>query len=412
MTTNPKQPGNVKPHILKTILLLFMTAVTCSVSAQQITLRSKLQTREQAIENITAHGYNVIFNSQDLYENIAVDFGRTELPLRTVLDKLTEGTGLAYTVDGERIVIYLDDARQTITGTVRNADGEALAGAGMEILDMPGSRATTDKNGRFRIAGVSAGNRIVKIVPADGSEVRYREVTVAAGRDTDVTLTLGELTESAVREQSAPIIPATPATTYFIPREEAVAATYEGPGTDMFLVSGSQIDKNYHPKAAVKTNLLVWGTTTPNVAVEFGLAPKWTLDVSAAYNPFQLERGGVNHVTIVSPEVRYWFCRRFERHFIGLHALGGTFNIGDVTFLTKTFETTRYNGWGVGAGLSYGYHLPMGKRWAWEFTVGVGYVYLQYGKYRCEGCDDYLGKDRTHYFGPTKAGISLIFMIK
>lgn len=37
---------------------------------------------------------------------------------------------------------------------------------------------------------------------------------------------------------------------------------------------------------AVKTNLLYDATTTFNLGAEFCLAPKWTLDLSANYNPF------------------------------------------------------------------------------------------------------------------------------
>ena len=37
---------------------------------------------------------------------------------------------------------------------------------------------------------------------------------------------------------------------------------------------------------AVKTNLLYDATTTFNLGAEFRLAPKWTLDLSANYNPF------------------------------------------------------------------------------------------------------------------------------
>ena len=37
---------------------------------------------------------------------------------------------------------------------------------------------------------------------------------------------------------------------------------------------------------ALKTNLLFWATTSPNLGMELALAPQWTLDLSAAYNPW------------------------------------------------------------------------------------------------------------------------------
>ena len=42
----------------------------------------------------------------------------------------------------------------------------------------------------------------------------------------------------------------------------------------------------YAQKAAVKTNLLYDATSTLNLGVEFGLARRWTLDVSGNYNPW------------------------------------------------------------------------------------------------------------------------------
>lgn len=41
-------------------------------------------------------------------------------------------------------------------------------------------------------------------------------------------------------------------------------------------------------KIAVKTNMLYDVTTTLNLGVEFSVAPKWTIDVSGNYNPFNL----------------------------------------------------------------------------------------------------------------------------
>jgi len=42
----------------------------------------------------------------------------------------------------------------------------------------------------------------------------------------------------------------------------------------------------------------------------------------------------------------------------------------------------------------------------------VGYAYLDYEKNRCTDCKKKLGEESAHYFGPTRAGISLIYMLK
>ncbi len=43
-------------------------------------------------------------------------------------------------------------------------------------------------------------------------------------------------------------------------------------------------------KVALKTNLLYDATSTMNLGFEFGLSPKWTLDVSGNYNPWTFSK--------------------------------------------------------------------------------------------------------------------------
>lgn len=41
---------------------------------------------------------------------------------------------------------------------------------------------------------------------------------------------------------------------------------------------------------AVKTNLLYWATTTPNLGMEIGLGKQTTLDIVGGYNPWTLDK--------------------------------------------------------------------------------------------------------------------------
>ena len=71
-----------------------------------------------------------------------------------------------------------------------------------------------------------------------------------------------------------------------------------------------------------------------------------------------------------------------------------------------------YEGWFAGAGVSYGYHWILAPRFSLEFTVGAGYIYVNYEKNRCTDCIKKLDEGVKHYFGPTRAGISMVFMLK
>ena len=167
---------------------------------------------------------------------------------------------------------------------------------------------------------------------------------------------------------------------------------------------------------AVKTNLLYDATATVNAGIEFGLAPRWTMDISGNYNGWQINDGKWKHA-LIQPEVRYWFCDRFSRHFIGFHAIGSIYNVGgiknNISFLGTDFSKLseeRYQGYGIGAGVAYGYAFILGKHWNLELEVGVGYTYLNYDRYQCTGCGRKVGSGDHHYVGLTKAAVNLVYL--
>lgn len=173
-------------------------------------------------------------------------------------------------------------------------------------------------------------------------------------------------------------------------------------------------------EVGIKTNLLYGGYTyTPNLGLEIGLGKHTTLELSGGYNPWNLD--GLKNDNkklvhwMVQAEFRYFLCERFNGHFFGVHALGGQYNIAGhelPLLLGKGSKDFRHEGSALGAGISYGYQLVMGKRWNLEFTIGIGYAHLRYDKYNCPKCGEKLGTFTRNYFGPTKAGISLIYIIK
>ena len=171
-------------------------------------------------------------------------------------------------------------------------------------------------------------------------------------------------------------------------------------------------------KVAVKTNLLYDATATINAGIEFGLAPKWTLDLSGNFNGWTMSHDRKWKHWMAQPEARYWFCDRFAGHFLGFHALGGQYNVGhlknNIKFLGTDFSKlsdSRYQGWFIGAGIAYGYAWVLNKHWNLEGEIGVGYVYTEFDRFNCKGCGKKVEEDKNHhYFGPTKAAINLIYV--
>lgn len=186
----------------------------------------------------------------------------------------------------------------------------------------------------------------------------------------------------------------------------------------VFLVGGgTQLAKAQD--FAIKTNLLYDATATLNLGAEVGLAPRWTFDVSGNYHPWDLPSKPMIRHAMLQPELRYWFCDRFSRHFIGVHALGGIYNIANLPTAGRKFfgrdltplSKYRYQGWFVGAGVAYGYDFILGEHWNLELEVGVGYIYTMYDKFECEECGLQLAYQvPVKTFAPTKAAINLVYL--
>ena len=103
----------------------------------------------------------------------------------------------------------------------------------------------------------------------------------------------------------------------------------------------ADLTKSKSSPVGIKTNIIYWGTATFNAGVEFRLAPKWTLDLEAGLNPFDGKKDdgsygkSLKHLR-VHPEVRYWFCEAFHKHFLGLHVPYLLYNVSDIKLASVT----------------------------------------------------------------------------
>lgn len=168
---------------------------------------------------------------------------------------------------------------------------------------------------------------------------------------------------------------------------------------------------------ALKTNLINDIALSPNIGVEVGLAPKWTLDMTAEMNLWKVDGRSWKHLYF-QPEARYWFCQRFSGHFIGFHALGGIYNFGKLNLPfnmlgsnLKELKDKRYQGWAAGAGVVYGYAWPLHKHWNIEAALGIGWLYTRFDSYPCQICGSKIDRNKSHnYFGPTKLSVAVEYI--
>lgn len=164
-------------------------------------------------------------------------------------------------------------------------------------------------------------------------------------------------------------------------------------------------------RVALKTNLLSDATASPSLGVEARLHPHISVDLSGSYNGWTL--GGDKSLKhgLVQPEARYWIHECFNGHYVGLHAHYMNYDFGGIKLPFGMDKRHAYDGNAYGVGISYGYQLYLSPQWNIEFTVGGGYTYFEYDKYNFPRTGDKIGKFKNQYWGLTKAGISIVYIL-
>lgn len=160
----------------------------------------------------------------------------------------------------------------------------------------------------------------------------------------------------------------------------------------------------------LKSNLLHDALLTPDVGVEIGFTPHWSLSMQgecawwskdSSHRYWRIAGG--------SAEVRYWivpagFTRTQTGHHIGL--TGGVHSF-DFEFGGKGWQS---HGPFWMAGLVYGYSLPLAPRVSLDFSVTVGGAWGRTVTYHPE-CGVYVAEryNRIQRFGPTDLGVTLVW---
>lgn len=169
------------------------------------------------------------------------------------------------------------------------------------------------------------------------------------------------------------------------------------------------------PVVALRTNLLYDALVVPNIGLEvalpmhFTIAFDWIATWIKSDNKHLYWQGYGGYLTL-----RYYFGKAANEYpFIGHHV--GIY--GDLLTYDVEFGGQGYQAWkpGFGGGVEYGYSLPVKPYLCIDFNIGVGYQGGQYEVYQPanDGTGHYVWQAtrKRRWFGPTKAEISLKWMI-
>ena len=163
---------------------------------------------------------------------------------------------------------------------------------------------------------------------------------------------------------------------------------------------------------SLHTNMLYDLALVPNGGIEFYLGRGWSVAGNWMYAWWKSDRKH-NYWRIYGGDlaVRKYFGRLAkEKPLTGHHAgvYGGIvtydFELGGRGYLGDR--------WSWHAGVEYGYALPIARRLNLDFSLGLGYLGGEYKEYLpIDDCYVWQATKRRRWFGPTKAGIALVWLI-
>lgn len=171
---------------------------------------------------------------------------------------------------------------------------------------------------------------------------------------------------------------------------------------------------------AVKSNLLFDVVTALNYSIEVPFKEKYSVLFQHHFPWWERDNKYCLQFLTFGGEFRWWFApssqlpAKYRRennlllgHFVGANVWGGK---GDIQ-IGRKFGCYHFDFWSVG--LSYGYSMPIGRRFNLEFTVSVGYAHIPYQHYIPSDNWEVLIKDNNkfgtlNYVGITKAEVNLV----
>ena len=168
---------------------------------------------------------------------------------------------------------------------------------------------------------------------------------------------------------------------------------------------------------AVKTNLLYWAATTPNIGAEVALSDHSTLGATVNWNPWTIGSDTQIQHWFIRPWYRSWFSGKYPRFFLGAHLMGGGFEVGGFKLpllgdrLLTGLPYNYYKGSFFAGGVSLGYAFYLSPRLNLELSAGLGLARISYHAEPVNGPRPAGTTNRVRYLPvPTEVGVTLVYL--
>ena len=168
----------------------------------------------------------------------------------------------------------------------------------------------------------------------------------------------------------------------------------------------------------LKNNLLYDAVLLPNLTAELYLGNKWSLAVEGAWSWWLFSKPKENEwfhrIQAAGLELRNWVCSPYPLygHAIGVYGMIGNYDVRAFTKDENTKGWLSYRSWS--AGITYAYSIPLSRHVNLELGIAFGYVGGLYYTYDYCTVDEWWAQQAVsnrNYFGPTRAGVSLAWLI-
>ena len=203
-----------------------------------------------------------------------------------------------------------------------------------------------------------------------------------------------------------PVVPTPADTTSVVEKADTVVAFFPETSKPFYM--------------ALKTNMLYDVLAVPNIGLEFYLGKNWSIAGNWMYGWWK-KNSNHRYWRIYGGDiaVRKWFGKKANEkpltgHHVGVYGQAFTYDFewGGKGYMGGEPGGTLWDKTNYAAGVEYGYSLPVANRLNIDFTLGVGYWGGKYYEYTpLDGHYVWKATKNRHWFGPTKAEISLVWLL-
>ena len=167
---------------------------------------------------------------------------------------------------------------------------------------------------------------------------------------------------------------------------------------------------NIGRQLTLKTNVIGWGLSAMNVAVEMDVAKNWSVALPFYYSGTNYFKETLKfRIATLQPEVRYYIPEG-KGLYAGAHLGVGWFNYALDGMYRIQDAGGKRPAWGGGLGLGYRTAFKSNPKWRVEFALGAGVYDAKYDKFYNEENGPYAEKGvRKTFVGIDNAAVSFTY---